>query len=139
MPWPSTSPNTAGPAETNPADLRLGAYREVSLRYDHDPVLLGASHRALSRDPSAADLEAGPTIRVAALTLAPLVRAELEARLAGHDHTELALISGLRAAGTAWAQIGRALGTTRQGAAQRAERLTARTAPHHVNGTLTDP
>ncbi|MER5650256.1 hypothetical protein [Streptosporangium sp. NPDC002524] len=52
--------------------------------------------------------------------------------LARHDHTELALIAGLCADGTAWAQIGRAPGTTRQGAAQRADRLTAR-----VNGALT--
>ncbi|MFB9681670.1 hypothetical protein ACFFRH_39850 [Streptosporangium vulgare] len=60
------------------------------------------------------------------------MRAELEALLAHHDHAELALITGLRAEGTAWAQIGRALGTTRQGAAQRADRLTTR-----VNGALT--
>ncbi|MEV4753306.1 hypothetical protein AB0K21_43780 [Streptosporangium sp. NPDC049248] len=77
----------------------------------------------------ATDPEAGPIARIAALTLASPIRAELEAMLADHDHTELALITGLRAGGTAWAQIGRALGTTRQGAAQRADRLTTRTSP----------
>ncbi len=39
-PSPNSSPHTAGPPETNPADLRYSAYREVSLKYDHDPALL---------------------------------------------------------------------------------------------------
>ncbi len=82
---------------------------------------------------AAADPEAGPGVRIAALTLASQVRAELEALLVRHDHAELALVTGLRADGMAWAQIGRALGTTRQGAAQRADRLTTR-----VNGALTE-
>ncbi|MEV7011914.1 hypothetical protein [Streptosporangium sp. NPDC051022] len=78
---------------------------------------------------AAADPDPGLAVHQAALTLAPVVRAELEAALADLDGVELALISGLREQEVAWARIGQALGTTRQGAAQRAERLAARTTP----------
>jgi hypothetical protein len=84
---------------------------------------------AAATDPQASDVNEVLTLREAALTLAPVVRAELEAALAGLDATELGLITGLREQKVAWARIGEALGTTRQGAAQRAERLAARTPP----------
>jgi predicted glycosyltransferase len=87
----------------------------------------GEAFAAAVADSGASDVNEALTVRQAALTLAPLVRAEREAALAALDATELGLITALREQKVAWARIGEALGTTRQGAAQRAERLAART------------
>ncbi|MET8162587.1 hypothetical protein ABZT47_40055 [Sphaerisporangium sp. NPDC005289] len=74
-----------------------------------------------------ADTGADQTIRLAALTLVPIVRAEQEALLAELDDTELALITGLKDAKTTFARIGEALAISRQGAEQRKARLEKRT------------
>ncbi|WP_329431094.1 hypothetical protein OG339_48895 (plasmid) [Streptosporangium sp. NBC_01495] len=74
----------------------------------------------------AADPEATPAARVAALTLTPVVRADLEAELAALDGRELDLITAVRADDASWSTVGAALHLTRQGAAQRASRLTGR-------------
>ncbi|MFI0425108.1 hypothetical protein [Spongiactinospora sp. 9N601] len=67
------------------------------------------------------------TAVLAALTLAPAARAELEARLAELDAIEAALIQAAREAGADWRTIGQALRiTTKQGAQQRAMRLSRR-------------
>ncbi|MFI6889942.1 hypothetical protein [Streptosporangium canum] len=116
-----TTPHAAGPAD------HAQAWRRHLLTAPPGALLAAA----------AADPDAPAAVRLAALTLAPAVRAELEAALAEADAAELGLITALRADGSAWAQIGRALGTTRQGAAQRADRLTARTPPPPVNASLT--
>ncbi|MFF3439697.1 hypothetical protein [Streptosporangium sp. NPDC002721] len=111
-----------------PDGFKLGTVEQVRAWQRHLQTAPASTLPAAADDP-----EAGPGVRIAALTLASQARAELEAMLSRHNHAEFALITGLRTEGTAWAQIGRALGTTRQGAAQRAGRLTTR-----VNGTSTE-
>uniref|UniRef100_UPI003F49578E hypothetical protein n=1 Tax=Streptosporangium sp. CA-256172 TaxID=3240076 RepID=UPI003F49578E len=118
--------------QVRPGD-RLWAAEYLSDRYA-DGAHRAAWQRHLQPMPArealaaaAADPEATPAARVAALTLTPLVRADLEAELAVLDGRELDLIIAVRADSTAWSTVGAALHLTKQGAAQRASRLVGRT------------
>lgn len=73
-----------------------------------------------------ADPGADPAVRIAVLTLMPVVRGELEAALAALDEDELGLISQIRQDGAGWTEIGKALAMTKQGAEQRTNRLERR-------------
>ncbi|GAA4208401.1 hypothetical protein GCM10022252_73430 [Streptosporangium oxazolinicum] len=77
---------------------------------------------------AAADPCATPAARMAALTLTPVVRADLEKELAALDGRELDLITAVRADGVARSRVGAALCLTKQGACQRADRLAGRIA-----------
>ncbi|WP_440107543.1 hypothetical protein [Streptosporangium sp. H16] len=117
--------------ETRAGD-RLWAAEYLSSRYAE-----GAHRAAWQRhlqpmparealEAAAADPEATPAARVAALTLAPVVRADLETALAALDRGELDLITAVRADDAAWSTVGAALHLTKQGASQRASRLAER-------------
>ncbi|RCG18220.1 hypothetical protein DQ384_39180 [Sphaerisporangium album] len=74
-----------------------------------------------------ADSGADEAARLAALTLVPAVRAELEILLAELDGTELALMDALKDVdGATFRRIGDALSMSRQGAEQRRSRLEQR-------------
>jgi len=75
---------------------------------------------------AAADPDATPAARMAALTLTPIVRADLETALAALDRGELDLITAVRDDNAAWSTVGAALHLTKQGASQRASRLAER-------------
>ncbi|MFD8560629.1 hypothetical protein ACFV1N_25430 [Streptosporangium canum] len=117
--------------EARPGD-RLWAAEYLSARYAE-----GAHRAAWQRhlqpmparqvlEAAAADPEATPAARVAALTLAPVVRAALEEELAALDRGELDLITAVRGDNAAWSTVGAALHLTKQGASQRASRLAER-------------
>lgn len=74
------------------------------------------------------DPDADQSARLAALTLVPLARAEIEADLAALDEDQLHLADQIRAEGAPWATIGEALELTRQGAEQSVQRIRKRTA-----------
>ncbi|MFI6883798.1 hypothetical protein [Streptosporangium canum] len=119
--------------QVRPGD-RLWAAEYLSARYA-DGAHRAAWQRHLQPMPAgealaaaAADPEATPAARVAALTLAPIVRAELETALAALDGQELDLITAVRADNAPWSTVGAALHLTKQGAAQRASRLAGRPA-----------
>jgi len=117
--------------QVRPGD-RLWAAEYLSDRYA-DGAHRAAWQRHLQPMPArealaaaAVDPDATPVARVAALTLAPVVRADLEEELAALDRGELDLIAAVRDDNAAWSTVGAALHLTKQGAAQRASRLAER-------------
>jgi hypothetical protein len=72
-----------------------GAHRLVWERH-LQPMPAGEAFAAAVADAGASDVNEALTVRQAALTLAPLVRAEREAALTTLDATELGLITALR-------------------------------------------
>ncbi|WP_433358712.1 hypothetical protein [Streptosporangium sp. CA-115845] len=118
---------------SRPGD-RTWAAEYLTARYaqgDHRAAWQRHLHPMPARDAltaATADPDAPRTARVAALTLAPMVRAELEAELADLDRLELDLITAVRADKAAWSTVGDALHVTKQGASQRADRLAGRVA-----------
>lgn len=86
----------------------------------HEVVQLVASLAGGTVQPEAGEAELEATDLVAALTLVPQARADL-------DNTELALLTAARARGMTWQDIAFGLGLgTAQAAQQRADRLQAR-------------